>query len=131
MSSTFDRLAWQREHRRNTGNADTKKYERTKKGKLMRTYRNMESRCGGIVTGKAHLYKGLDLLPRKDFYEWSLSDKDFNDLYDNWVKSDYCKKLSPSIDRKDTSKGYVLDNIQWITHSENSRKGAKSRVEND
>ncbi len=24
-------------------------------------------------------------------------------------------------------RGYTLDNIQWITHSENSKKGSKSR----
>lgn len=128
--SDFDRLAWQRAHRKKTGNSDTKKYERTKKGKLMRTYRNMESRCKGILTGKSHLYEGLDILPRDSFYKWSLSDQDFNFLYDQWVSSGYCKKLSPSIDRKDTRKGYVLGNIQWITHSENSRKGGINRWSN-
>jgi len=56
MSKTtepFDRLSWQREYRKANGNASTKKYERTKKGKLMRTYRNMESRAKGIVKGKS------------------------------------------------------------------------------
>lgn len=127
---TFDRLEWQRNHRRKTSNESTKKYERTKKGKVMRTYRNMQSRCSGILKGKAHIYEGLEVLPRESFYEWSLSDPTFNNLYEQWVSSDYCKKLSPSVDRKDTSVGYILGNMQWITHSENSRKGAKSRSEN-
>ena len=124
----FDRLAWQRERRKRTNNSDTKRYERTKKGKLMRTYRNMESRTKGMVEGKSHLYQGLEVLPRQSFYDWSLSCKDFNSLYDDWVYSGFDKKLSPSIDRIDTSKGYTLDNMRWLTHSENSSIGAKSRI---
>lgn len=125
---SFDRLAWQRERRKRTNNSDTKRYERTKKGKLMRTYRNMESRTKGMVEGKSHLYQGLEVLPRQSFYDWSLSCKDFNSLYDDWVSSGFDKKLSPSIDRIDTSKGYTLDNMRWLTHSENSSIGAKSRI---
>lgn len=127
---SFDRLAWQREHRKKTNNSDIKKYEKTKKGKLMRTYRNMESRSKGIVKDKAHLYEGLDVLPRENFYEWSLSCKDFDCLYNEWVSSGFNRKLSPSIDRIDTSKGYTLDNMRWVTHSENSRSGGKSRIKN-
>lgn len=124
----FDRLAWQREYRRKNKNYSTKKYERSKKGKLMRTYRNMESRVKGILKKKEHLYGGLPLLEREEFYEWSLGDEHFNSLYDDWVKSDYDLKLSPSIDRKDTSEGYTKDNIRWVTHSENSSLGGKWRA---
>lgn len=123
----FDRLEWQREMRKANGNAHTKKYERTKKGKLMRTYRNMYTRVSGILKTKAHLYEGLDILSREDFYAWSLSDSTFNTLFDDWVSSGYDKKLSPSIDRKDTNCGYVLDNMRWLTHSENSRLGSLSK----
>jgi len=127
MGQMKNRLEWQREYRLNNGNACTKKYEKTKKGKLMRTYRNMESRCKGIVKRKAHLYEDLEVLPREDFYSWSLSDSAFDKLYKDWVHSNYDMKLSPSIDRLDTEKGYTLGNIRWITHSENSRIGAKNR----
>lgn len=123
----FDRLEWQREMRKATGNAHTKKYEKTKNGKLMRTYRNMYTRVSGILKTKAHLYEGLDILSKDDFYEWSLSNDAFNTLFDEWVSSGYDKKLSPSIDRKDTNYGYVLGNIRWLTHSENSRLGAVSK----
>ena len=128
--SNFNRLEWQREYRKKNGDSCTKKYERTKKGKLMRTYRNMESRVLGIVKGKAHLYEGMSVLDRDVFYEWSLSDPDFNTLYEDWVQSGYEIKLSPSIDRLDVDKGYELGNMRWITHSENSRLGALSRLKN-
>jgi hypothetical protein len=123
--------ASQRERRSDNGNAYTKKYERTKKGKLVRTYRNMLSRVFGIVKGKAHLYEGLPILGKEVFYDWSLSDKAYSNLYDEWVYSDYCKKLSPSIDRIDTEKGYVIGNIRWLTHSQNSSFGGKHRMTND
>ena len=119
----FNRLEWQRQYRINTEDACTKKYERTKKGKLVRTYRNMMSRVLGVLKTKTHLYLGLTILTREEFYNWSLQDEEFNLLYDNWVESGYNLKLSPSIDREDASKGYDLGNIRWVTHSENSRRG--------
>lgn len=57
-------------------------------------------------------------------------EESFDKLYDDWVSSGFDKKLSPSIDRVDTSKGYTLDNMRWLTHSENSSIGAKSRIKN-
>ena len=127
MALTEKQLERQREYRRNNGNAVTKRYEKTKKGKLMRTYRNMESRVAGIQWKKEHLYKGKELLSRDEFYDWSIDNPDFNKLFNDWVNSDYDRKLSPSIDRIDVNSGYVIGNIRWITHSENSRLGAISR----
>ena len=34
---------------------------------------------------------------------------------------------SRSVDRVDSSKGYELSNMEWVTHSENSRRGAVNR----
>lgn len=101
------------------------KYWKTKKGKLMMTYNNMDRRVRGYV--KSHLYKGLDLLSRDEFYRFSLCEEAYHKLYEDWVFSGYERRLSPSIDRIDADLGYVLGNIQWITHSENSKKGAISR----
>ena len=112
----------QREHRKKTGNASTKKYERTKKGKLMRTYRNMQSRVTGVLKHKVHLYGGLSILPREAFYEWALACPDFHTLYEGWVDSGYKCGASPSVDRIDTERGYEIGNMQWLTHSENSAK---------
>ena len=105
------------------------RYWKTRKGKLMMTYNNMNRRVRGYI--KKHLYEGLELLSREDFYRFSLCGEDYHKLYEDWVGSDYDRKLSPSIDRIDSSKGYTLDNIQWITHSENSRKGSLNRHKMD
>ena len=124
-----DYLECQRQYRKKTGNAATKKYERTKKGKLMRTYRNMQSRVLGILKKKAHLYEGLSILPRRDFYDWAMSSSDFHKLFDEWVASGYKCGSSPSVDRIDISKGYTLDNMQWLSHSENSSRASRQRLQ--
>jgi len=116
----------QREYRQRNGNAGTKKYEKTESGFLMRLYRNMESRISGIQTAKYHLYKGLDILDKESFYKWAKS-IEFRSLFKLWEESQYDRKLTPSVDRIDSSKGYSIDNMEWVTHSENSRRGAISR----
>ena len=114
-------LERQRKYRKNNNNKITKKYEKTKKGFLMRTYRNMKSRITGVQKKKYHLYKNLELLDKNEFYNYSLNNSSFNILFENWENNNYSQKITPSIDRIDSNKGYTLDNIRWITHSENSR----------
>ena len=123
-----ERNKYQRDRRKRTGNSDTKKYEKTKKGFLMRCYRNMKSRVAGIQYLKSHLYKGKYLLDKNVFYKWSLENVDFHSLFDIWESSGYDRKITPSIDRIDASIGYELNNIRWITHSENSRLGSISEA---
>lgn len=116
-----------RAYNKRTAFVSYKKYEKTPAGYLMRTYRNMKSRVEGIQYKKAHLYQGLELLDKESFYQWALADANFFSLYNAYVESSYDMKLAPSIDRIDTSKGYTFDNIQWLSHSENSRKGSITR----
>lgn len=117
----------QREFRNKTGNAITKRYEKTINGYLMRTYRNMKSRVKGILKNKTHLYEGLPLLSKEDFYAWAKVDAEFLRLYEHWKRLDYPAFLSPSIDRINPKDGYILSNMRWTTHQENSRLGAVSR----
>jgi len=116
----------QREYRAANGDAATRRYERTKKGKLMRTYRNMQSRVLGILKLKRHLYEGKDILSREDFYAWAMNSTEFHRLFDGWVASGYRCGASPSVDRLDTSGGYTIGNMEWVTHSENSRRSSRA-----
>lgn len=102
-----------------------RKYWKTLSGKLMMTYNNMSKRVRGYT--KAHLYEGLEILDRQTFYTWSKLNPAFNSLHGDWELSGYERRLSPSIDRIDSSMGYTIDNIRWITLSENSRLGAISK----
>jgi hypothetical protein len=103
---------------------DTKKYEKSKKGFLIRLYRNMKSRIVGIQHKKHHLYKNKELLDKLEFYNWALNNNDFHILFNNWEISGYTRKLTPSVDRIDSKIGYIITNMEWVTHSENSRRGA-------
>lgn len=116
-----DVLTRQRERRRMNNNADTRKYERENpKGFLMRVYRNMKSRVVGVQAREAQYYVGLPLLSKEEFYEWSLADVAFWDLWFTWQHTGRQRRDAPSIDRKDVTLGYVLDNIRWVTQAVNS-----------
>lgn len=120
------RMARQRSYRKRNGNKSTRIYEKTKRGFLMRLYRNMKSRISGIQKAKFHLYEGKELLSKEEFYAWAYFDKQFHKLFEEYEKSGYEQRLAPSVDRINPDIGYTLDNMEFITHSENSRRGALS-----
>lgn len=83
------------------------------------------------VRGKEHgRHRGLPILSRTEFYSLFETDPQFLTLFEQWraalgTSSHYLKKvmyLRPTPDRRDGSRGYVADNIQWLTYSENSLK---------
>lgn len=124
----FDRLEYQRQRRRNDGNADSRRYEKTKPGFLMRLYRNIQSRVRGIQKQKAHLYAHIvDVPARSEFYAWAENQRSFHQLFSEWRASGFDRRLTPTVDRRDSGKGYEFENLEWVTHSENSRRGSKSR----
>ena len=120
-------LAYMREYRQKSGNLATRRYEKTKRGFLMRLYRNMQSRVTGVQQQKLHLYSGKSLLPRDQFYEWAITSSEFHELFAAWEFSEYARQYTPTVDRIDSAIGYELDNMEWVTHSENSRRGCVSR----
>jgi hypothetical protein len=124
---TEEQLQRQREYRRQNGNAVTKRYEKTKKGFLVRLYRNMNSRINGVQKSKHHLYKGKYLLPRALFYQWALDNPIFHSLFIDYEVSGYERKFAPSVDRIDSDRGYYPANMEFVTMSENSRRGSLSQ----
>ena len=68
---------------------------------------------------------GKEFMSKANFISWCWEEKNitkFQKLHSDWVKSNYIPKLAPSIDRIDNNRGYTLDNIQWLTKSQNSKK---------
>jgi len=119
----------QRLQRKLNNNKHTKKYEKTKKGFLVRLYRNMQSRVLGIQKSKQHLYAGKSLLAKDEFYEWSLNNDTFHKLFDQWESLNYERRLCPSVDRINSALGYELDNMEWVEFHENCRRGLYSKLE--
>ena len=110
----------QRERRRLLQNGEVRRYEKTPKGFLMRAHRNIRSRVEGVQRKKAHLYQGLPACDRHAFYAWSLDNPNFWRLFRQWEAAGYPVRLAPSVNRINPDKGYLLDNIEWVTHSVNS-----------
>lgn len=64
---------------------------------------------------------------KKELLEWILSQDNFENMYNNWIKNWYNVSLTPSIDRLDDYKWYSFDNIQLITWKDNNHKAHLDR----
>jgi hypothetical protein len=94
---------------------------------VLETYRGMKSRCTNKNLDCAYIYYGKELLPKEDFLSFTIHDPQFHAVFENWVVSGYEMRLTPSINRIDPSKGYTLENIEWISFSANSTAANTSR----
>ena len=79
----------------------------------------MNQRVQGRGTKRPDLYLGLPILPKDVFISWAKNHPDFLTLYKRWFSSGFDRKLTPSVNRMNSNKGYTLDNIQWLTNSQN------------
>ena len=96
-------------------------YNRSFYGKLVRMYLNAQQR----VKGQDHhrlSYKGMSILDRQIFYKWAIESTNYCYLWQQWKDSNYELKLTPTIDRLDKNKGYILSNIEIVTLSENVKR---------
>lgn len=60
---------------------------------------------------------------KEEFIEYITKKSKYKKLYKKWLESDYATDLKPSIDRKNSNKGYSFNNIQIITWKDNNIKG--------
>jgi hypothetical protein len=67
-------------------------------------------------------YKYGEICPREEFYEIANNSPELKKLHKAWFESGYEHRLTPSVDRIDNNHGYTIDNIQFITQSENAKK---------
>ncbi len=75
---------------------------------------------------RKHAYKFVSYT-QAQLLEFVLGHREAYEIHDAWVQSGFIKNLKLSVDRKDATKGYSLDNIQIMTWGENNLKG---RTEN-
>ncbi len=91
---------------------------------LYHKYKNIENRVMRENNSSAY---GKFMPTWNEFFKAFHKNKKLKKLMNEWAKSGFERKLVPSVDRIDDNFGYEIDNIQWITWSENSRKGALKR----
>lgn len=91
-------------------------------------YSSMKRRVNGKGNVKnPHLYTGLPILTKEAFVVWAKNHPDFLNLYKCWVANDFDRKLTPSVNRMNSKKGYILGNIEWMTTSQNCALASGAR----
>ncbi len=98
-------------------------YGRTKNGLVGRIYSDQR----GSSKTRGHRPPEYTKLALK---QWLFSQTLFHELHEEWKQSGYKKRLVPSVDRKEDSIHYCMNNIQLMTWGENYDKGtlAKSKA---
>ena len=94
---------------------ESKNYCRTKQGLIKRIFCNQRARSvrSGWPTPDYTL---------SELREWVLSKDVYHDLHGKWVESGFDKYLTPSLDRNDDYRPYVLSNLTVMTFGENLLK---------
>lgn len=108
------------------GNKAHTRYRKTPKGYLLTVYNNMYGRVSGRLAKSRHLYEGLSILSKEEFFAWA-DTLEFRKMLQAYKESGYDQRFAPSIDRIDTHVGYVIGNMRWLTHSENSSLGGRNK----
>lgn len=89
-------------------------------------YSMIKRRCEkGDRKGRAYFVTGKEYLSKDEWNNWCYQDENymkFMDIYNNWVQSGFNHKKTPSIDRIDSKKSYLIGNLQWLTLSANCSK---------
>lgn len=101
-----------------------KKWRNSPRGYLNRLYGGIKTRCTNRRYKKNAKYHGLPVMSWEDFVQWGLT-PEFEEMYEAYLQSGKDRKLAPSVDRIDPTKGYVLGNVQWLTLSDNSKRVGK------
>lgn len=97
-------------------------YRKSFRGLLDQKYTSMRKRVMGKDPNCINTVKGLPIVSRKEFVAWATEDNGYKKLWGAWKASGYQRGLTPSIDRIDSTKGYVFGNMQFLPFYENCRK---------
>ncbi len=96
---------------------------------MKKKYAALRQRQSGAGKRRSGAF-GKPILTWEEFWQWYLETKDtFEKLFQTYLDSDNNPCLAPSVDRKDSKKGYEIGNLQWLTHSENSSKNNRDPLD--
>lgn len=88
---------------------------------LSKSYSAMKNRTKGKSTNRPDLYKGKPIVSREVFYTWARHHPEFLRLYKMWINCDFDQRFTPSVNRLTSKRGYTLDNMEWVTNSQNCK----------
>lgn len=87
-------------------------YRRGHRGVLTKRYLEMKAESKKF---------GLEILSRKEFFAYGGENEAFRHIFYDWTKSDYNRKLSPALERKDFKQGFIWENLRWTTSGNKNR----------
>jgi len=101
---------------------DKQTYRWTLRGMLTVRYSDMSRRVRGKPSGdrKTCPWLGMEVCSVKEFVAAAMADEKLKRLHADWVANDFARRYAPSVHRIDSTRGYTLDNITWVTQHENS-----------
>lgn len=90
-------------------------------------YSEMTRRCKhfDIVRPK---YVGKNICTKEEFINRFLNDPTFLELFKGWQESGFKRGDAPSIDRIDNNGSYLIDNLQFLKHSDHNSKTHKNKI---
>jgi hypothetical protein len=97
-----------------------------------RRYAHMKARQEGRATHQSSGALGKPICTYEEFEAWCIDFtnlQEFLTLYFEWALNGFNRWDSPSIDRKDPKKGYTVDNLQWLSFSDNCIKNNKDPID--
>ena len=92
-------------------------YRKTLEYRICYMYSNIKKR--------SKLKNYTDVCSKEEFYSFAKNNKTLIELHNVWISMDCELKYVPTVDRINNENGYSIDNIQFLTKSENSSKGNK------
>jgi hypothetical protein len=98
---------------------DSRRYDI--KSMAISLYSSIYARTRGYA-GRNSKYVGLPYPTRKEFIKFAENSQQLKDLMIRWQNSLFEPRFAPTVDRIINEKGYALDNIQFLSRSENSIK---------
>jgi hypothetical protein len=93
----------------------------------MALYQYMKTRVGGH--GK-EIFKGLEICSTEEFYNFAINNENLKRLMIQWRANGYSSRYAPTVDRIDSARGYLINNIQFLSKLDNTIKSHIQRRKN-
>jgi hypothetical protein len=91
----------------------------------------MKDRTRGKSCANPKYWVGKSIITKDAFTNWARNHTVFLALYKQWFASDFDTKLTPTVNRMSSQRGYTFDNMEWVTMSQNSSLAGSQRKINN
>lgn len=94
---------------------DNSSYYKSFNGRIKKMYER------AVVRTRTKGYDGI--IDPQEFFDFAAKSTEYKKLFKEWEKNNFDIRFTPTLDRMNVKKGYVRDNLQFLSYSENVAKG--------